>query len=79
MTDEDIDRAIKDARGANTKIPIRDSNGKVFQSKFENPIGGEEEEEISMKPQIWNYSVILVQALKKNKKRNIIFYIDRNE
>ena len=46
MTDEVIDRAIKDAREANTEIHIRDSKGKVFQNNFENLTRGEQEEGI---------------------------------
>ena len=49
MTNEDVDRAIEDAEKANTKIHVKDINGKVFQNKFETPKRGEEEEE-----EIWN-------------------------
>ena len=46
MTDEDVERAIEDARRAKTELHIRDSNGKVFHNNFEKPIRREEEEEI---------------------------------
>ena len=46
MTEEAVDRAIEDAKRANKKLHIGDSNGKVFQNNFENPYKGEEEEKL---------------------------------
>ena len=46
MTDEDVDRAIEDARRANTELHIRDSNSNVFQINSEKRTRGEEEEEL---------------------------------
>ena len=45
LTNEDFDRAIKDADKANTEIHIKDIIGKVFQNKFETPKREEKEEE----------------------------------
>ena len=44
MTNEDVDRAIEDAKKANTELHIRDKNGKVFRNNYETPKRGEEEE-----------------------------------
>ena len=43
---EDVDRAIEDAKKANTELHIKNNNGKVFQNNFEIPERGEEDEEI---------------------------------
>ena len=46
MTSEAVDRAIEDTKKADTELPIKDINGKVFQNNSETPERGEEEEEI---------------------------------
>ena len=45
MTSEAVDRAIEDARKADTEIHIKDTNGKVFQNTLKTQKRGKEEEE----------------------------------
>ena len=45
MTSEVVDRAIEDARKADTEIHIKDTNGKVFQNTLKFPKRQKEEEE----------------------------------
>ena len=45
MTSEAVDRAIEDARKADTEIHIKDTNGKVFQNTLKTRKRGKEEEE----------------------------------
>ena len=40
MTSEDVDRAIEDARKADTEIHIKDTNGKVLQNTLKPPKEG---------------------------------------
>ena len=46
MTSAGVDRAIEDARKADTELHIKDINGKVYQNTLETPKRGEEEEEL---------------------------------
>ena len=45
MTTEAVDRAIEDARKADTKIHLKDPNGKVSHNITKTPKRGEEEED----------------------------------
>ena len=45
MTTEAVDRAIEDAREADTEIHFKDSNGKVSHNIIKSPKRGEEEED----------------------------------
>ena len=46
MTSEAVDRAIEDARKADTEIHIKDTNGNVFHYTLKTPKKGQEEEEL---------------------------------
>ena len=44
MTNEDVNRAIEDAKKVDTELHIKDTNDKVFQNGFETTKRGEKEE-----------------------------------
>ena len=52
MTTEAVDRAIEDAREADTEIHLKDSNGKVSHNIIKSPQRGEEKEDELEKSEI---------------------------